>query len=65
MDFKYSYSKDPLAAKLFPGHVHSGLFDIFKQTYAEVEKVGSCPCHGGYVCVSECCLGFGIWRGVG
>jgi len=24
MDFEYSYSTDPLAEKLFPGHVHSG-----------------------------------------
>lgn len=44
MDFAYSYSDDPLAERLFPGHVHRGLFDIFKQIQAEVVQAS-----GGFV----------------
>jgi hypothetical protein len=35
---QYQYSSDPLAEHLFPGKVHSGVFDIFKMTYAEIEQ---------------------------
>ncbi|KAM3568426.1 hypothetical protein VYU27_009449 [Nannochloropsis oceanica] len=36
MDFEYSYSTDPLAEKLFPGHVHSGIFKMFNLIQEEV-----------------------------
>lgn len=38
MDYHYSYSTDPLAAEIFPGHVHAGLFDIYKMIHSEVQK---------------------------
>lgn len=39
LDYKYAYSTDPLAAKIFPaGHVHEGLFEMFKMVYADLEK---------------------------
>lgn len=54
LDYKYSYSTDPLAAKVFPnGHVHDGLFQMFKMVYADLEKVSL-----GCLCLSRGPSGF-------